>query len=169
MTQPNDTSGGHEVDRHQRVVQRAARHHQHVEHLVVSEHTRERVRSAGGVNDATERVQDAAEHQQHERHDREPVASSVPATTPSHPALAYKVTLSAFGAPGQIIFSSTPAPAIPQITDSRLIPQASFRVSRQNGVYVPAISTKIIEWSRRFISERMRRPQRTRWYVALVA
>ena len=39
--------------------------------------------------------------------------------------------------------------------------------NRHRGVYVPAIRTKIIEWSRRFIRLRAGSDQATRWYAAL--
>ena len=58
---------------------------------------------------------------------------------------------------------TTPAPASPQTTESRLIPQAVSSTARQNGVYVPAMSTKIMEWSRRFMMPRSRGFQVMRW------
>ncbi len=42
------------------------------------------------------------------------------------------------------------------------------RVSTAIGVYVPAMNTKIIEWSRRFITVWARGPQLMRWYSAEV-
>ena len=70
---------------------------------------------------------------------------------------------------GQTIFSSTPRPANVQTTDSIGMPHAQPSVTRQNGVYVPAISTKIIAWSTRIMTPRSLRDQRTTWYEALVA
>ena len=58
---------------------------------------------------------------------------------------------------------TTPASAPPQTrpkTTQRAVPSSS---SRANGVYVPAMRMKIIEWSRRFITSRDRPVHGPRW------
>ena len=50
---------------------------------------------------------------------------------------------------------------------STIRPVRSGIARTANGVYVPAMNTKIIEWSSRASSAcRLARVQRTRWYVA---
>ena len=52
--------------------------------------------------------------------------------------------------------------------DSTTYPVGRGMASSENGVYVPAMKMKIIEWSRRFIHARTRRLcHHRRWYSAL--
>ena len=47
------------------------------------------------------------------------------------------------------------------------MPPEGRRASRAIGVYDAAMNTKIIEWSRCFMTRRARSDQRPRWYAAL--
>ena len=59
---------------------------------------------------------------------------------------------------------SAPAHSTIRITSASV----PFRASSATGVYVPAISTKIMEWSSRRIQRLAAGRQVTRWYRALV-
>ena len=67
-----------------------------------------------------------------------------------------------FGARGQSTARATPRSAPPQAIASIASPREPPR-RRQNGVYVPAMSTKIAEWSSRRIASRARGDQVGRW------
>src|SRR5207237_3910802 len=84
------------------------------------------------------------------------------AMTPTQPRAMYDATLSQRGDERQQICTSAPAAASDQTTASMLMPHGRLSTTRQNGVYVPAMSTKIIEWSMRPITVDGRSPQGTR-------
>ena len=48
------------------------------------------------------------------------------------------------------------------------MPQVAGSATRQSGVYVPAMSTKIIEWSRRCMTSLACTEWARRWYAAEV-
>ena len=64
-------------------------------------------------------------------------------------------------------FRTIPAMAPIHTAMSRLTPHQPSSASRHTGVYVPAISTKIIEWSSRRITGRTRGPRANTWYDEL--
>ena len=62
----------------------------------------------------------------------------------------------------------TPSSAPLQTTARITAALVRLRSSTENGVYVPAMNTKIIEWSSRRMSWYARGVQTRRWYRALV-
>ena len=73
-------------------------------------------------------------------------------TTATQPSAMYSGADSHRGACGQISFMPTPSRAPPHTTARMMSPVRPVRSSTLKGVYVPAMNTKIIEWSRRRIS-----------------
>src|SRR5262245_7647264 len=88
-------------------------------------------------------------------------------TTATQPRPAYSGVDAHRGACGQESFIATPATA-PLHTVARI---AAWTVPRStstaNGVYVPAMNRKIIEWSRRRMTAHPRAVHLRRWYRAL--
>src|SRR5437870_12567156 len=84
------------------------------------------------------------------------------AMTPTQPSAMYDATFNQRGDDRQQICTRAPAAASDQTTANMLIPHGRLSTTRQNGVYVPAMSTKIIEWSMRPITVEGRSPHGTR-------
>src|SRR5437588_9979226 len=86
----------------------------------------------------------------------------------TQPSAMYTAAVTQRGGVSQTRFSTMPATAPLHTAISIAFPSVPDRTSTQNGVYVPAIRTKIIEWSSRRIQARAERVQVMRWYSALV-
>ena len=86
----------------------------------------------------------------------------------TQPSAMYRGADSQRGAFGTIIFRPTPRTAPTQTTARTTVPTRPRSSRTQNGVYVPAMNTKIIEWSSRRITLYPRGDQTRRWYSALV-
>src|SRR5687768_5121553 len=88
--------------------------------------------------------------------------------TATQPSAMYSGADTQRGAFGQTSFKATPASA-PLHTTARIVVAApGDSRSTAKGVYVPAMNTKIIEWSSRRMIGYIRRDQTRRWYSALV-
>ena len=71
--------------------------------------------------------------------------------------------MSHLGASTHASFITTPASAPNQTMPSTTVASVPCSTSRPNGVYVPAMSTKIIEWSSQRIQRRVAGRQVMRW------
>jgi hypothetical protein len=82
---------------------------------------------------------------------------------PIQPSATYSGAESQRGAFGEMSFIPTPSTAPPQTTDRITIPVVRESSRTENGVYVPAMNTKIIEWSSRRMILYPRCDQTRRW------
>ena len=86
----------------------------------------------------------------------------------TQPSATYNGADSQRGAFGTISLRPTPRTAPVHTTPRTTAPRRPCSSRTQNGVYVPAMNTKIIEWSSRRITLYPRGDQTRRWYSALV-
>src|SRR5688572_9809583 len=87
---------------------------------------------------------------------------------PIHPRTRYKAWRM-MPSRSESIRTATPKAAPPQTTPRTTVDQGGSKPRRANGVYVPAMRTKIIEWSSRRIHRHAEGPQSIRWNAALAA
>jgi hypothetical protein len=97
-----------------------------------------------------------------------PRTSWAAATVGSHPSARYRTSPARWRWSRPATVRRTPIKAPAQAIDTIATLHDGRRARRAMGVKLPAMSTKIMEWSRCFITRSARGDHERRWYAALV-